>query len=147
MSGQTGPESRLAATGTELQGYSGFTALTGYEDKAPYPPYGAYTDLIVPSLGAGMIAGAIAYRNKTGKGQMIDLSQNEASLAYLGPAFLNCSANGIVETRKGNKCDYNPPSGCKFHTRCKNCTERCVKEKPELKEVSSGHFCACHLMD
>ena len=39
----------------------------------------------------------------------------------------------------------NPPSGCKFHTRCDNCMEICSKIAPEYKEVEQGHFCACHL--
>ncbi len=39
----------------------------------------------------------------------------------------------------------NPPSGCKFHTRCENCMEVCKKFVPAYKEVESGHFCACHL--
>ena len=109
MNGQTGPESKLAATGTELQGYSGFTNLTGYPDKPPVLPYGAYTDLIVPSLGVGMICAALDYRDRTGKGQMLDLSQNEAALQYLSPAFLDYSVNGVVETRNGNKSDYAAP--------------------------------------
>lgn len=40
-----------------------------------------------------------------------------------------------------------PPSGCVFHTRCKFCTERCKCEKPELREVSAGHFVACHMSE
>ena len=40
-----------------------------------------------------------------------------------------------------------PPSGCKFHTRCRFCTERCKEEEPEYREVRPGHFCACHLVD
>lgn len=39
----------------------------------------------------------------------------------------------------------NPPSGCKFHTRCKSCMEICKKEQPALCEYESGHFVACHL--
>ena len=39
----------------------------------------------------------------------------------------------------------NPPKGCKFHTRCKFCTERCKNEAPAMTEVSEGHFVACHL--
>lgn len=39
----------------------------------------------------------------------------------------------------------NPPSGCKFHTRCDNCMEICSKVAPEFKEIEQGHFCACHL--
>ena len=38
----------------------------------------------------------------------------------------------------------NPPKGCKFHTRCKYCTEICEQVVPEWKEVSKNHFVACH---
>lgn len=38
----------------------------------------------------------------------------------------------------------NLPTGCCFHPRCKYCTERCKKEVPEWKEVSTGHYVACH---
>ena len=38
-----------------------------------------------------------------------------------------------------------PPSGCKFHTRCKYCTEKCRQEAPVQKEVENGHYVVCHL--
>ncbi len=41
----------------------------------------------------------------------------------------------------------NPPSGCRFHTRCPYATERCKTEVPEYKEHEKGHFAACHLLD
>ncbi|MDY2628695.1 MAG: oligopeptide/dipeptide ABC transporter ATP-binding protein [Lachnospiraceae bacterium] len=41
----------------------------------------------------------------------------------------------------------NPPSGCKFHTRCPYCTERCKTEVPVQKEVEKGHYVVCHLYD
>jgi len=37
----------------------------------------------------------------------------------------------------------NPPKGCKFHTRCKYCTEECRESAPPMVEVSPGHFVAC----
>ena len=40
----------------------------------------------------------------------------------------------------------NPPSGCRFHTRCPYAIERCAQEVPEFKDYN-GHFCACHLVD
>ncbi|HZU99667.1 MAG TPA: ABC transporter ATP-binding protein [Planctomycetota bacterium] len=39
------------------------------------------------------------------------------------------------------------PKGCKFWTRCPEKIERCEKEEPELREVSPGHFCRCHLVE
>lgn len=41
----------------------------------------------------------------------------------------------------------NPPSGCRFHTRCPKVCDRCKTERPVLKEISEGHFVACHLYD
>ena len=38
-----------------------------------------------------------------------------------------------------------PPSGCRFHTRCPYAHERCVDEQPPLLEVEANHFVACHL--
>jgi oligopeptide/dipeptide ABC transporter ATP-binding protein len=40
----------------------------------------------------------------------------------------------------------NPPSGCRFHTRCSEAMQICSKEEPELKDVGNGHLVACHLM-
>ena len=39
----------------------------------------------------------------------------------------------------------NPPAGCRFSGRCSQCSELCMKEKPQLREVEEGHFVACHL--
>ena len=41
----------------------------------------------------------------------------------------------------------NPPSGCRFRTRCPYADEQCTCEVPEFKEVSSGHWAACHHLD
>ena len=39
----------------------------------------------------------------------------------------------------------NPPKGCKFHTRCRQCMEICKTVPPELKEMEPGHYVVCHL--
>ena len=41
----------------------------------------------------------------------------------------------------------NPPSGCKFHTRCPYATERCKTEAPQQREVEPGHYVVCHLYE
>ena len=38
----------------------------------------------------------------------------------------------------------NPPSGCKFRTRCPYATEKCAQEAPEYRDVGNEHFVACH---
>ncbi|MFA6947476.1 MAG: dipeptide ABC transporter ATP-binding protein [Eubacteriales bacterium] len=41
----------------------------------------------------------------------------------------------------------NPPSGCKFHTRCRDCMEICKKAAPRKYDFGGGHFVMCHLYD
>ena len=41
----------------------------------------------------------------------------------------------------------NPPEGCKFHTRCAQCMEKCKHEVPAQKEIEPGHYVVCHLFD
>ena len=39
----------------------------------------------------------------------------------------------------------NPPSGCRFHTRCQFAFDRCIREEPQLLQRSDGHWVACHM--
>ena len=41
----------------------------------------------------------------------------------------------------------NPPKGCKFHTRCRNCMKICKNKAPEMRDMGDGHLVACHLYD
>jgi benzylsuccinate CoA-transferase BbsF subunit len=109
--GQTGPDAGQPALGTTLQSVSGFTFLTGWPDRDPSPPWGAYTDLIAPPFGAAMLIAALDYRARTGKGQCLDLAQSEASMHLLTPAILDYTVNGRSATRIGNSCPYAAPHG------------------------------------
>ena len=41
----------------------------------------------------------------------------------------------------------NPPTGCRFHTRCPYATKACSESVPEFREVEPGHYAACHLLN
>lgn len=41
----------------------------------------------------------------------------------------------------------NPPSGCRFHTRCPFATEKCILEEPALRELTENHFVSCHFAE
>lgn len=52
---------------------------------------------------------------------------------------------GRLETIKGTVPDLSMDiKGCKFADRCPSCTEKCRQKRPEMKEISKGHFVACH---
>lgn len=91
-------------------------------------------------------------------GNVVELSESdeifENPLHPYTQALLNAiprtdvDSNQVLSLLEGDiPSAVNPPSGCRFHTRCKYCMERCVNFEPELQDVGNGHFVACHLMD
>lgn len=120
--GQTGPDRAAAGYGPDLAGKAGFVWLTGWPDRSPVS-LGAYPDYVSPRFGAAAVLAALHYRQKTGKGQYIDLSQYEASIHFLTPAMLDYAVNGRVKTRDGNKCDYAAPHAI---YRCQGNDEWCA---------------------
>jgi benzylsuccinate CoA-transferase BbsF subunit len=86
----------------------GFAELHGWPDRMPAGA-GAYTDYAAPKFIVSAILAALEYRRRTGTGQYIDLSQVEAAVHFLGPAFLDYTVNGRVQSRQGNaSSDYAP---------------------------------------
>jgi len=111
LMGQTGPLASFAGFGNLAAAISGFHNLTGWPDRPPAGPFGAYTDYISPRFTAIAILAALEYRRRTGKGQYIDQSQAEASLHFLSPALLDYSVNGRTQFRAGNSDPEFAPHG------------------------------------
>ena len=109
--GQTGQYAGQRGLGIQLVSVAGFTYLTGWPDRLPTSPYGAYTDLLVPRLGLCALIAALEYRCKTGEGAYLDLSQVEASLHFLAPILLDYFVNGREAYRAGNRDPYAAPHG------------------------------------
>lgn len=100
--GQTGPASSLAGYGFMAAALAGIYDITGWPDRDPAGPYGPYTDYLAPKIVVSSLLTALEHRDRTGKGQYIDLSQTECALHYLAPAILDQSVNGRTLTRQGN---------------------------------------------
>lgn len=103
MLGRGGPFSRQPGFGPVLSSLSGMTDLTGWPDRAPSTPYGAYTDFVVPRFALPTLLAALDYRRRTGQGQHIDISQLEAALHFMAPPVMDYANNGHVQTRQGNR--------------------------------------------
>jgi crotonobetainyl-CoA:carnitine CoA-transferase CaiB-like acyl-CoA transferase len=111
LMGQTGPLAGFAGYGNLAAAMTGFYELTGWPDRPPAGPFGAYTDYIAPRYNASALLAALEHRRLTGEGQHIDLSQAEAALHFLAPAILDYTVNGVVATRDGNRDREQAPHG------------------------------------
>ncbi len=111
MRGQTGPERKHTGFGIHGSALGGFTAITGWPDRKPNSPWGAYTDFISPRYAQAALCAALHHRDKTGEGQLIDISQIETGIHFLAPAILDYQINGRVLERPGHDSEWGCPHG------------------------------------
>jgi benzylsuccinate CoA-transferase BbsF subunit len=111
MLGRGGPYSQQPGFGPVLASLSGMTGLTGWPDRMPTNPYGAYTDFLVPRFAVPTILAALDYRQRTGRGQHLDMAQLEVSLQFMAPLLLDCTVNGREHERMGNRHAAAAPCG------------------------------------
>jgi crotonobetainyl-CoA:carnitine CoA-transferase CaiB-like acyl-CoA transferase len=123
--GQSGPWKNFVAFGPTLQALSGLSYLTSYSKEFPVGIGYAYSDIISGLYGALSILAALEFRDRTGKGQYIDLSQYEALCTVIGPTFLDLFVNHKVIGPQGNRSQEIPasPYGC---YRCRGEDRWCV---------------------
>ncbi|MFE2939702.1 CaiB/BaiF CoA transferase family protein [Streptomyces sp. NPDC059255] len=107
--GQYGPYAHRPGFGTLAEAMSGFAAATGEPDGPPtLPPFGL-ADSIAALATAYAVLTALAGRDATGRGQVVDLAIIEPILAALGPQPLWYDQLGYVQPRTGNRSRNNAP--------------------------------------
>jgi crotonobetainyl-CoA:carnitine CoA-transferase CaiB-like acyl-CoA transferase len=120
LRGDTGPERGYTGFGTHGAALAGLLGITGWPDRPPIGPWGAYTDFIAQRYGIAALAAALHHRALTGRGQRIDLSQIEAAIHFVEPLLLDCAVNGRVAGPSGHASPYACPHGvyrCAGHER------------------------------
>ncbi|MFI9216381.1 CaiB/BaiF CoA transferase family protein [Streptomyces werraensis] len=109
--GQFGPYAHRPGFGTLAEAMSGFAALTGEPDAVPtLPPFGL-ADSVAGLTTAYAIMTALAARDRTGQGQVVDTALIEPILAALGPHPTWYDQLGYVQPRTGNRSQNNAPRG------------------------------------
>ncbi|MFJ9632944.1 CaiB/BaiF CoA transferase family protein [Streptomyces sp. NPDC091280] len=107
--GQFGPYAHRPGFGTLAEAMSGFAAITGEPDTPPtLPPFGL-ADSIAGLATAYAVMTALAARDRTGEGQVVDMAIIEPILTALGPQPLWYDQLGHVQPRTGNRSQNNAP--------------------------------------
>ncbi len=110
--GSTGPRRNYGGYGMGIEGISGLKSISGPPDSPPVGTGIAYPDAGPnPRHAAAAVLAALHYRNRTGKGQHIEVAQYESTTAFTGTAILEYTANGRVATRQGNRVPWAAPHG------------------------------------
>jgi crotonobetainyl-CoA:carnitine CoA-transferase CaiB-like acyl-CoA transferase len=135
--GQTGPHAGWSAYGMGLEPASGISQVTGYAGGPPKRTGISFTDPLTGMVGAGAVLTALHYRRRTGRGQYIDLSEQEAAVAISAASLLDYQMNGRPPERRGNRSPHAAPQGC---YRCRGRDEWVVISVRDDAEWS--RFCA-----
>jgi crotonobetainyl-CoA:carnitine CoA-transferase CaiB-like acyl-CoA transferase len=101
--GQTGPSSNEAGYDGKIQAMSGIMAITGHAEMGPTRAGFAVCDILSGATGAFALASALYQRTHTGKGQFVDVSMLEASLAYLTTQVADYTVAGHKQQQAGNQ--------------------------------------------
>ncbi len=112
--GQQGPWKDYAAFAPTLHALSGITYLTSFSKETPLGLGFAYADFVAGLYAVLATLAALEYRDKTGIGQYIDLSEFEALCTLMGPSLIEASLHHKEIYPQGNRPDHIPvaPYGC-----------------------------------
>lgn len=112
--GHTGPWRDFVLFAPTIHALSGLTYLTSFSEDLPIGLGFSYADIVAGLYAALAILAALEYRDRTGRGQYIDISEYEATCTLLGPTLLDASVNHREVYPQGNHPDYisAAPHGC-----------------------------------
>jgi len=109
--GATGPEREFVSYGPAQVPLSGMSSLTGYRDWPPMHVGISYGDPTGGLHGAVAVLAALLYRARTGRGQFIDLSQQETTIAVIPDGVMDYTMNETQPLRQGNRSRQMAPHG------------------------------------
>lgn len=109
--GSTGPESGYFAFGNTIEGMSGLTSITGYEDGPPTMLSNALGDPVSGLTGTVAVLSALAARRRDGRGRLVECPQVEGFLPLVSEALIEYQVSGAVPPRRGNARRGHIPSG------------------------------------
>ena len=110
--GATGPDKDSIAYGSCLEPYAGLSFFIGYPDRTPQECGTYISDHTSGTLAAFAALSALHYRDLTGEGQHIDISEVETLLACMPEAIMEFTMNGRIPLPQGNRDDAMAPHGC-----------------------------------
>ena len=108
--GNTGPWKGYLGYGIGQEQLSGMAHMTGYRGEGPMKSGINHGDPITGSHAAGVLMAALRHRRRTGKGMYIDVSQQESSVALMGPEVLAYQMTGQEPERRGNRSGWYAPA-------------------------------------
>jgi len=112
MQGMEGPHRDFLGFGAVLTPVTGISHMSGFPHRPPFGVGTNYPDYVMnPGHSITAVLAALRYRNRTGKGQCIELPQIESVVATLGTAVLEYLANGDNPMRGGNRSPVAAPHG------------------------------------
>ena len=109
--GAYGPYSMYMGNGGTTEPMSGISSLLGYKDGPPMNSGVMHTDPVGGMFGYASLLVALHHRNRTGQGQLIDLSQQETSVHLITQQVMEYNLTGRVPPRQGNRDDMMVPHG------------------------------------
>ena len=112
--GQTGPERASPGYDGKIQALSGIMAITGHQETGPTRAGFAVCDVLTGSTAAFGVSSALFQRSRTGKGQLVDVSMLEATLAFLAGQVADYSVAGHRQKLSGNQAVSRKPTANLF---------------------------------